>query len=103
LLNPNDLLCEFCSLHIEDSGHLFLSCQFSKGIWAAIANWVGKNIVTGTACWHHFLSFGNLVSLKKGGDRVSRLIWLTAMRSIWNHRNNVIFNGATPDATTLLD
>jgi hypothetical protein len=32
LLNPNELLCEFCSLHVEDSGHLFLSCQFSKGI-----------------------------------------------------------------------
>jgi hypothetical protein len=103
LLNPNELLCEFCSLHVEDSGHLFLSCQFSKGIWDAIAKWVGKNIVTGTACWHHFLSFGNLVSLKKGGDRVSRLIWLAAMWSIWKHRNNVIFNGATPDATTLLD
>jgi hypothetical protein len=65
LLNPNDLLCVFCSLHVEDSGHLFLSCQFSKEVWAEIANWVGKKIVTGTACWNHFLLFGNLVSLKK--------------------------------------
>jgi hypothetical protein len=103
LLNPNDLLCVFCSLHIEDSGHLFLTCQFSKGVWSEIANWVGKNIAIVTACWNHFLLFGNLVNLKKGGGRVSRLIWLATMWSIWKHRNNVIFNGATPDATTLLN
>jgi hypothetical protein len=103
LLNPNDLLCVFCSQHIEDSGDLFLTCQFSKGVWSEIANWVGKNIATGTSCWNHFLLFGNLVRLKKGGGWVSRLIWLATMWSLWKHRNNVIFNGAIPDATTLLN
>jgi hypothetical protein len=92
----------FCSQHIEDSGHLFLTCQFSKGVWNEIANWVGKNINTGTALWNHFLLFGNMVRLKKSG-RVNRLIWLVTMWNIWKHRNNVIFNGAIPDAITLLN
>jgi hypothetical protein len=102
LLNPTDLLCVFCSQHTEDSDHLFLTCQFSKGVWNQIANWVGKTIVTGTALWNHFLVFGNMVRLKKG-DRVSRLIWLATMWNIWRHRNNVIFNGAIPDAINLLN
>ncbi|KAK2445049.1 hypothetical protein QL285_016023 [Trifolium repens] len=40
LHNSNDLLCVFCSLHDEDSSHLFLTCQFSKGLWNEIANWI---------------------------------------------------------------
>jgi hypothetical protein len=79
LHNSNDLLCVFCSLHDEDSSHLFLTCQFSKGLWNEIANWIGKNIITGIACWNHFLLFGNLARLKKGGGRVSRLIWLATV------------------------
>ena len=47
--------------------------------------------------------FGELVNLKKEGGRVSRLIWLATMWSIWKHRNNVIFKGVNPDATTLVN
>jgi hypothetical protein len=64
--------------HIEDSGHLFLSCSFSKGVWAAIFNWVGKAAISDVGGWEHFLLFGELVNVKKDGGRVSRLItyWL---------------------------
>jgi hypothetical protein len=75
LLNPNGLSCVFYSQHVEDIGHLFFSCHFSTGIWCAISNWIGKTIPTGDVCCTHFL-FGKLFCLKKGGGRVSRLIWL---------------------------
>jgi hypothetical protein len=103
LINSSDLHCIFCTLNVEDSEHLFLGCQFSKAIWNAVARWLGKNIQTGVDRWNHFLLFGDLVRLKKGGGRISRLIWLVTMWSIWKHRNEVIFKGVTPDAIALLN
>jgi hypothetical protein len=103
LLNPNGLSCVFCSQHVEDIGHLFFSCHFSTGIWCAISNWIGKTIPTGDVCCTHFLLFGKLFCLKKGGGRVSRLIWLATTWSIWKLRNEVIFNEVIPDASTLVN
>jgi hypothetical protein len=103
LTNSLDLHCIFCSLSEEDCDHLFFLCPFSKEIWAAISRWLGKNTPTGVDRWTHFLLFGDLVRLKKGGGRVTRLIWLATMWSIWKHRNEVIFKGANPDATILLN
>jgi hypothetical protein len=54
LRNTHDLPCVFCSLFTEDSGHLFLSCSFSKGVWAAIFSWVGKAAITDAGGWEHF-------------------------------------------------
>jgi hypothetical protein len=103
ILNPNDMSCAFCSLNTEDIGHLFFSCQYSIGIWNAISNWIGKVIPTGVDYCTHFLLFGDLVRLKKGSGRVSRLIWLATTWSIWKLRNDVIFNGVTPDASNLVN
>jgi hypothetical protein len=49
-----------------------------------------------------FFLFDDLVKLKKGG-RVSHRIWLTTTWNLWKLRNNVIFNGVIPDASSLLD
>jgi hypothetical protein len=103
LHSPNDLSCVFCALNVEDSGHLFFSCQFSIGIWTAVSNWLGKAMPTGVECCTHFCMFGNLIRLKKEGGRVSRLIWLATTWSLWKHRNDVLFNGATPDASILVN
>jgi hypothetical protein len=103
LLNPLDLLCVFCSQNVEDSGHLVFSCTFSKGVWDLVSNWLGKRIPTGVDCCRHFLLFGDLVGSKKGGGRISRLIWLATTWSIWRHRNNAIFKGITPDSKSLFN
>jgi hypothetical protein len=103
ILNPNDMSCAFCSLNSEDIGHLFFSCQFSVGIWNDISNWIGKVIPTGVDYCTHFLLFGDLVRLKKGSGRVSRLIWLATTWYIWKLRNDVIFNGVIPDASNLVN
>jgi hypothetical protein len=68
-----------------------------------VSNWIGKNMPTGDACCTHFLEFSKLFCLKKGGGRVSRLIWLATTWSIWKLHNDVIFNGVTLDATTLVN
>jgi hypothetical protein len=103
LTNPDDLHCIYCSHAGEDCDHLFFLCQFSKGIWDAISQWLGNTVPTEVDRWTHFLKFGDLVSLKKGGGWVSRLIWLATTWSIWKHRNDVIFKGVNSDATALLN
>jgi hypothetical protein len=103
LTNLDDLHCISCSHIGEDCDHLFYFCQFSKGIWASISQWLGKTVPSNLDRWTHFLLFGDLIKLKKGGGRVSRLIWLATMWSIWKHRNEVIFKGVNPDAIALLN
>jgi hypothetical protein len=68
-----------------------------------MTKWIGKDFPTGVDCCNHFLKFGDLVRLKKGSGRVSRLIWLATTWSIWKLRNNVIFNGVNPDAFNLVN
>jgi hypothetical protein len=94
--------CLFCLQNEENRDHLFFSCPLGRGIWAAVYDWIGKSIPEGAVGWNHFLLFGDLIMLSKGGGRVSRLIWLATTWNIWRHRNNMIFNGGTPDASTLL-
>jgi hypothetical protein len=66
-------------------------------VWEAVFHWLGRRIST------YFLSFGNLFKSKKGG-RINHLIWLATYWNNWKHRNNVIlFNGITPNASTLLE
>jgi hypothetical protein len=74
LHHSQDLTCPFCSQQVEDINHLFFNCLFSKSVWEHISNWIGKHILTGAECWNNFMEFGKLISSKKGGGRVNRLI-----------------------------
>jgi hypothetical protein len=103
LLNSLDLTCVFCSLYLEDSNHLFFSCQFVKRIWAAISSWIGNDIPTEVVGWNNFMRFGELLRLNKAGRRVNHLIWLAITWNIWKHRNQVIFQGANPDLIAIVN
>jgi hypothetical protein len=102
LINPHDLNCVFCSLPVEDTAHLFFSCTFSQGVWDDILNWLGKDFLVGSEGWHHFMLFGDLFRIKDAG-RVRYLIWLAVTWNIWRLRNEVIFQGGAPDASSLID
>jgi hypothetical protein len=102
LLNPLDLNCVFCAQHVEDTAHLFFSCSFTKGVWEEVSRWIGKQIPSCVDGWRHFLLFGDLVKVRKGG-RVKQLFWLGTTWNIWKLRNNVVFKGSTPEVSTLVD
>jgi hypothetical protein len=88
---------------LEDSNHLFFSCQFVKRIWAAISSWIGNDIPTEVVGWNNFMRFGELLRLNKAGRRVNHLIWLAITWNIWKHRNQVIFQGANPDLIAIVN
>jgi hypothetical protein len=104
LNNPHELLCVFCLCHTENCEHLFFSCSFIKGVWEAIFLWIGKSIASAGSVLglNHFSMFGTLFRYPKGG-RVNHLIWLATAWCVWNLRNQVVFNGTTPSANSLLE
>jgi hypothetical protein len=102
LLNQNDLHCVFCTHLSEEVSHLFFHCPFSKGVWDSVSNWIGKSVSSNLAGYDHFTRFGQLFRHQKKG-RINHLIWLATTWCIWNLRNQVVFNGATPDASTLFE
>ncbi|KAK2406475.1 hypothetical protein QL285_042196 [Trifolium repens] len=104
LISPNDLLCVFCLQHVEDSIHLFCHCSFVKRVWDLVSNWIGKNVAaeTCTNVRDHFSLCGSLFRFPKGG-RTNHLIWLTTNWCVWKLRNSVVFNGDSPNISSLLD
>jgi hypothetical protein len=56
----------------------------------------------GVEGWNHFSLYGNLFKNKKGGH-TNHLIWLATTWNIWKLRNNVIFNGVIPKASSLVE
>jgi hypothetical protein len=51
---------------------------------------------------NHFLIFSDLFKVKDKGC-VCHLVWLATTWNIWKLGNNVILNGVTPDASSILD
>ncbi|CAJ2653429.1 unnamed protein product [Trifolium pratense] len=102
LNNSHDISCIFCYMHMEDCSHLFFNCSFVKGVWETIYRWLGQSLPADLEGWNHFLSFGSLVKSKKG-NQIRHLIWLATTWCLWKLRNNVVFNGALPDASKLVD
>jgi hypothetical protein len=102
LHNLNELACTFCFRLLEDSSHVFFNCPFATKVWQAIFQWIGQYINSLQACWNHFQVFGALVK-SKNGSRVRHLIWLATTWCIWKLRNQIVFNGAAPDVTQLVE
>jgi hypothetical protein len=105
LTNNNELLCNFCSQQVEDCEHLFFNCTVITSVWELIYQWIGRRVITGAAIVngrHHFSRFGNLFQYPKGG-RVNHLIWLGTTWCVWNLRNQVVFNRATPTVSGMVD
>jgi hypothetical protein len=71
-------------------------------VWNDVSHWIGKDIPTGMESCDHFMLFGELFKLKDDG-KICFLVWLATTWNVWNLRNKVIFNGATPEASTLLE
>jgi hypothetical protein len=90
------------SLLIDYAGVKWLPCVRGSGIPLCRQVRLGKTLPTNLEGRNHFSSFGELVKTKKGA-RVSHLIWLATTWNLWKLRNNVLFNGALPDASSLVD
>ncbi|XP_024628870.1 uncharacterized protein [Medicago truncatula] len=103
VLLPADAGCLLgCGL-VETSQHLFISCDFYGTLWFKVRSWLG---VSGPYHIHvpeHFFQF----SYSAGGVRarcsLMQLVWLLSVWTIWNDRNQRLFNSTGSSIDQLLD
>jgi hypothetical protein len=83
--------CVWCLNCIENSQHLFLHCKVAMFVWYEVFRWLGVVLVMPPSIFQLFdclsVSAKN-IKMRRG----YRLVWHTAIWTIWNARNNFIFN-----------
>ncbi|KAL8509549.1 hypothetical protein ACS0TY_016681 [Phlomoides rotata] len=90
-LNNEAKSCKMCKEMEENVRHLFFECKVSYQIWCNILNWLGVSLVPHNNTVIHFLLFGEC--LGRGTKvRVAATIWIGTVWSLWNLRNEVVFN-----------
>ncbi|KAJ0910410.1 putative reverse transcriptase zinc-binding domain-containing protein [Helianthus annuus] len=84
--------CRLCEQFVEDSDHLFVSCEVAQFIWDSISNWcrissIYAFTVKDILDWHNNVQ-GNDVWRKLIYAIMQVAIWV-----IWRSRNEATFNG----------
>ncbi|XP_028068482.1 uncharacterized protein LOC114271065 [Camellia sinensis] len=89
-------LCVFCKLEDESVEHVLISCPLVWKVWAGLLQWWGVLwVVPGSMeCLLQWWARNNF---SKAERRIWNAIPLLALWSIWNHRNDCLFNNVQPD------
>ncbi|KAL0287038.1 UNVERIFIED_CONTAM: hypothetical protein Sangu_2709100 [Sesamum angustifolium] len=96
-----DPSCSMCINSKESAKHLFFECPFSSYVWSHIRHWFGITRRMST-----FLSA--VKWLKKGKtissvqNKARHLALACTVYSLWRHRNEIIFEGKTPNPDGLV-
>ncbi|KAL8539947.1 hypothetical protein ACS0TY_001524 [Phlomoides rotata] len=93
-LNDEEKTCHLCMEKEENTRHIFFECKVSFIIWSSILNWLGIPMALHTCPTIHFLQFGEC--LERGAKaKAASTIWIGTVWSLWNLRNEVVFNKVT--------
>lgn len=93
--HPHRDSCPLCSQHEKTINHLLLGCVFARHIWFWVWSALGslEQMPTLGDTLVHWCSTRSCGRCPLRGLRV--IITLT-MWEVWKHRNDVVFDGATP-------
>jgi hypothetical protein len=78
--------------HMETSHHLFLSCDFYGLLWHAMQSWLGVSGPDPHNISDHLYQFTHSVGGSRARRSFMQLVWLLCAWTIWNGRNNKLFN-----------
>jgi hypothetical protein len=78
--------------HLETSKHLFLSCGFYGFLWQAVRSWLGVSGPDTNNILDHFYQFSDSARGLHARRSFLQLVWLLCTWTIWNDRNNRLFN-----------
>jgi hypothetical protein len=88
--------CVWCANFSESANHLFLHCKVAHRMWYEIFRWLGVVIIMPQNIWSLFACFRG-VAMNKRLRKGFLLVWHTVVWSLWNARNDVIFNGKSKE------
>jgi len=98
----NNDLCPFCQSKYESASHLFFTCQKVLPLCWEFNSWVKEDKVLHCRPMDNFLQHSTLAGLKDTNRRW-KIWWIAATRSIWKHRNDMIFNNQPFHISKLVD
>jgi len=96
--------CPLCDQEDENIQHLLIGCVFAKQFWLVILHNFGLAALAPQPSDSSFDVWWDKTILMVNGDvkrGLNSLIILGAW-TIWKHRNDCVFNGATPNLITAL-
>lgn len=98
---PRPVACPFCDQAPETINHIILGCVLARQVWSSIIdNWNKPNLLPSTDAtivdW--WTSLNPARHLRKETWAIIALVaW-----QLWKHRNDIVFNGASPSADVVL-
>jgi len=93
----NTILCELCQAKEESCHHIFLECPFAMKVWTLCFKWIGISFVQHNVPLMHFENFC-LPQVSNKQNLLWKGVWACVVRSIWEHRNSVVFKQGVVDA-----
>ena len=93
----NTVLCELCQSKEESCQHIFIECPFAQKVWRSCFKWIGISFVQHNVLMLHFENFF-LPQLNSQQNLLWKGVWACVVRSIWEHRNSVVFKQGVVDA-----
>ena len=101
---PHPDQCLLCDQEEEDIQHLLVGCVFSRDFWFSLLSRFGFAALVPQPSDQSFDNWWRKVDSAASGDYrlgLNSLVILGAW-SIWRHRNDCVFNGATPNVNLAL-
>ena len=98
----NDMLCPFCKIKEEEAAHLFFNCSNILPLWWESLSWVNLATALPQNPRDHYLQHGNGTADGKKSTRW-KCWWIALTWTIWQHRNKIVFQNASFDASKMLD
>ena len=98
----NDPTCPFCKYKDEDATHLFFSCNKIMSLWWESVSWTNTLGPFPQIPRMHFLQ--HVVWNQNGSSsQIWKCWWISLTWSIWQHRNNIVFEGDSFNGSKILE
>ena len=97
-----DPMCLLCNNSEEDAAHLFFNCSKVLPLWWESLSWVKSVGAFPKEPKYHFMQH-TIRNATRSKDMRWSCWWIALTRTIWQHRNKLVFDNQTFNATKLMD
>jgi hypothetical protein len=87
----------------EPTSRLFIHCDMFGSLWQHTRSWIGVSRVDPHNIHDHFIQFIHCIGHSRTRRDFLQLIWLLCIWTIWNARNNMIFNNVQATSRELIE